>query len=219
MTQTNFFRRALIVAAAMGLVACATSTPRDYSLFEAAKPASILILPPLNDSPEIDATAAVFTTLTRPLAEKGYYVFPVALVKETFEQNGLSSAGDIHEVPLNKINDIFGADAVMYVRITEYGASIGRFGDVVVSAEASLKSTKTGETIWTQTATASSAEGQNNQNQGGLLGLLITTVIKQIANTVSDNSYEIAAMTSARLGSSLLAGPRLKASKEGIAEK
>jgi hypothetical protein len=205
--------RALCVVCAFVLVACAAPAPRDDSLFKAANPASILILPPLNASPDVDATNAVFAALTQPLSERGYYVFPVALVRETFEQNGLSQAADIHDLPLEKINAIFGADAVMYVTINEYGASIGRLGEVVVSAQASLKSTRTGQTIWSHGASASSAEGQNNQGTGAL-GLLLTAVIKQIVNTVTDSAYPVATVMTGRLASDIVAGPRLKAAQE-----
>jgi hypothetical protein len=37
---------------------------------------------------------------TLPLAESGYYVIPVSLASETFKQNGLANAADIHEVPV-----------------------------------------------------------------------------------------------------------------------
>lgn len=39
---------------------------------------------------------------TLPLAEAGYYVLPVAMVEETFQQNGLTNANDIRAVSLPK---------------------------------------------------------------------------------------------------------------------
>ena len=52
----------------------------DYTAFRASKPRSILVLPPLNNSPDVRATYSYLSTVTQPLAEAGYYVFPVALV-------------------------------------------------------------------------------------------------------------------------------------------
>jgi hypothetical protein len=57
---------------------------------------------------------------TLPLAESGYYVIPVSLASETFKQNGLANAADIH-VPVQKLRDIFGADAALYINVTDYG--------------------------------------------------------------------------------------------------
>lgn len=63
----------------------------DYSAYKEARPRSILVLPPLNESPDVKATYGMMSQVTYPLAEAGYYVLPVALVDETFRQNGLTS--------------------------------------------------------------------------------------------------------------------------------
>ena len=77
---------------------CAPTKSVDYSAFKQAKPRSILVLPPLNESPDVKATYSMLSQVTFPLAEAGYYVVPVALADETFRQNGLTSAGDVHQV-------------------------------------------------------------------------------------------------------------------------
>src|SRR5512143_1544805 len=94
----------------------------DYTAFRESKPRSILVLPPLNNSPDVRATYSFLSTVTRPLAEAGYYVFPVALVDQTFRENGYSHPGDIHQVPLNKLREIFGADATLFITVTQYGS-------------------------------------------------------------------------------------------------
>lgn len=77
---------------------CAPTKSVDYSAFKQAKPRSILVLPPLNESLDVKATYSMLSQVTFPLAEAGYYVVPVALADETFRQNGLTSAGDVHQV-------------------------------------------------------------------------------------------------------------------------
>lgn len=47
-------------------------------------PKSILVLPARNTTTSVDATDHFRYTVTRPLAEKGYYVFPVHLVDSFF---------------------------------------------------------------------------------------------------------------------------------------
>ena len=61
---------------------CATQPAVDYSAFKASKPASVLVLPPMNESPEVQASDAVLAQLTMPLAESGYYVIPVAVARK-----------------------------------------------------------------------------------------------------------------------------------------
>lgn len=196
------------------LSACVSMPPaHDYTAFKAANPASVIILPPLNNTPEVIAPYSVMTQLATPIAESGFYVFPVAMVNQTFNNNGLTQAADIQAVPTTKLKEIFGADTALYVTIDDYGTSY-----VVISSEtrvtvtASLVDLGTGNMLWTGAATASSAE-QQNANSGGLVGMLVQAAVNQIFETVTDRGFDIAAITSARLLSAesyngLLYGPR-----------
>ena len=106
------------------LTACATPQQNyDYTALRQSRPRSILVLPPLNNSPDMRATYSFLSTVTQPLAESGYYVFPVALVDQTFKENGLVNPGEMHQAPLAKLREIFGADATLYITVTEYGST------------------------------------------------------------------------------------------------
>jgi len=195
------------------LAGCATPPPqKDYSAFKQAKPASILVLPPVNLSPDVNASFSMLSHATLPLAESGYYVMPVALVNETFKQNGLANPPEMHEAPLPKLREIFGADAAMYIQITRYGTVYTVLDSAaVVSASARLVDLRTGTELWTGAATASNNEG-NNQG-GGLAGMLISALVKQVMNNLTDASHSVAGVTSTRLLSAgtpqgLLYGPR-----------
>lgn len=203
---------AVLLAAAL-LSACAAHAPQayDYSAFKASSPKSILVLPPLNDSPDINAVNGMLSQTPQPLAEAGYYVFPVAVVQQTFRQNGLDTPADIHNIGLDKLHRIFGADAVLYLRVKQYGTSYQVLvSDTRVTADATLIDGRSGTRLWHGTATASSAENQSNQS---LLVMLVQAAIEQIASTVSDKSHGIAAITSQRLlaggkFNGMLYGPR-----------
>ena len=71
---------------------CAAPKTIDYAAFKQSRPKSILVLPPINESPEVQASYSLVSQVTYPLAEAGYYVLPIALVDETFRQNGLTTA-------------------------------------------------------------------------------------------------------------------------------
>ncbi|WDT85862.1 DUF799 domain-containing protein [Alteromonas sp. 009811495] len=203
-----------IMTMLVALTACVSMPPaHDYTAFKAANPQSVIVLPPVNNTPEVVAPYSVMTQLATPIAESGYYVFPVAIVNQTFANNGLTEATDIHAVPPTKLNEIFGADTALYVTIEDYGTSY-----VVISSEtrvtvtASLVDLRSGEMLWTGKASASSAE-QQNSNSGGLVGMLVQAAVSQIFETVTDKGFEIAALTSTRLLSAesyngLLYGPR-----------
>ncbi|HFF9782092.1 DUF799 domain-containing protein [Serratia marcescens] len=203
----------LSVTAILLLSGCAKQTPYDYAAFHESKPKSILVLPPMNQSPDVKASHSVLASATLPLAEAGYYVMPVAVVEETFLQNGLTNANDIRAVSPKKLLQIFGADTVLYLDVTQYGTSY-----MVISSEtrvtvaARLVDLRNGKQLWAGTATASSNEGNNNS--GGLLGMVISAAISQIADTISDKGFDIGAIANTRLLSAtgqngaILYGPR-----------
>jgi len=201
-----------LLAATTLLTGCATKPAADYTAFRQSHPKSILVLPPVNNSTDIHASYSVLSTVTVPLAEAGYYVFPVAVVEQTFKENGLQNPGDISQTPLPKLQQIFGTDAVLYISVEKYGSVYQIIqSNVVVTAKAELVDARTGISLWKGQATASSAEGQNNG--GGLAGILVAAVVKQLINSVGDSGYPIAQMTSFRLLSptspnGLLYGPR-----------
>ncbi|BBG60071.1 DUF799 domain-containing protein [Providencia rustigianii] len=194
------------------LAGCAQPTKVDYSAFKQSKPKSILVLLPQNSTPEVQASHGLLAQTTLPLAEAGYYVFPVAVVEETFKQNGMTNAGDIQAVPPAKLREIFGNDAILYLSITEYGTSYQVIAsDTRVTASAKLVDARTGSLLWSGSATASSTEGNSSSN--GIVGILVSAVVNQIADTMTDKSYGIAGITSVRLLSAgkpngILYGPR-----------
>ncbi len=209
----RFLAIVMALAAVALLPGCATPKRIDYSAFKESRPRSILVLPPLNESLDVKATYGVLSQVTYPLAEAGYYVLPVALVDETFRQNGLTNAGDIHQVPAAKLREIFGADAALYIAVKEYGTRYMVLSSAaLVTAQATLVDLRSGATLWTGSAGASSEEGSGNN--GSLLTQLLTAAIKQIVRSAQeDAAYPVAGITSQRLLSAgrpagILYGPR-----------
>ncbi|AUG98841.1 DUF799 domain-containing protein [Pectobacteriaceae bacterium CE70] len=201
------------LAGVLVLTGCAKPVSYDYTAFKQSKPKSILVLPPLNHSPDINAGASFLTQVTYPLAESGYYVLPIAVVDETFKQNGLMTAQDIQAVNVSRLHQIFGADAALYLDITDYGSKYQVINsETRVTANARLVDLRTGKALWKGAATASTNEDQSNSNNG-IIGLLVQAAINQIANTITDKGHDIAGITSARLLTAggpghILYGPR-----------
>ena len=122
MRQPSSYGIAAFSVFVMLLTGCAaTNTPYDYSALENSRPRSILVMPPVNNSVEVYAPYIFLSTISRPLAEKGYYVFPVAVIDRFLKENGLPTPVEMNSVPLDKIAEHIGADAVLYVSIKEWG--------------------------------------------------------------------------------------------------
>lgn len=173
-----------------GLTGCATK-PYDYTNFRAHPPRSILVLPPLNQSTDVGGTYSYLSTVSQPIAEMGYYVFPVAVVDRFFKENGMPTAGEMHQAPLDKVRDILGADAVLYVTLTQYGTKYRVLSSVtVVVAACKLVDTQTGTVLWEGTISAQDSSG----GSGNLLGDLIAAAITQAINNSIDHGHEVARM-------------------------
>ncbi len=201
-------------AALLVLQGCVTPPkPYDYTAYREAKPASILVLPPINGTPEVQATPSVMAQMTQPLAESGYYVMPVSLVDETLKNNGMHTSEEAQQIPPAKLREIFGADAGLYVKVSRYGSVYKVINsETAVTLEAKLVDLRSGQLLWEGSASASSAE-QNNNSQGGLVGLLIKAVVDQIISASTDRSHPMAGIASQRLlaagrPNGLLPGPR-----------
>jgi len=202
--------RAAVLGLAGLLAGCAMENV-DYTAFRASRPASILVLPPLNSTVEAGAEAAVLAQATLPLAESGYYVVPVAVMDETFRQNGVYTAADAQSLPAAKLREIFGADAALYLHVTRYGVSYSiLFSSVAARIEATLVDLRTGATLWEDRKSVSES---NTDTSDGLAGMLVQAIVDQVVNTLSDSSYEVAGQAARKLLAAgrqggLLHGPR-----------
>lgn len=198
----KMIRNFSVLAVLLLATGCATQQRQiDYTAYKASKPRSILVLPPVSEAIDVNAGFGVLSQTSYPLAEAGYYVLPVSLVSETFKQNGMSTANDIHAISPQKLRAIFGADAALYLDVTKYGVSYQVFDSVAnVEVQGKLVDLRSGTTLWTGSASASSSENNNNNNSNlGLVGLLIQAAVKQVVNHVSDAAYPVAATANQRL--------------------
>ena len=211
----TFSKIAIAFVAVLLMAGCATKKPGwDYSAYKASKPRSILVLPPVNNSPDITATYSVMSFVTKPLSEAGYYVMPVAMVAEAFKENGLTQPSDMHATSPDKLRQIFGADAALYITVTKFGVSYTVVNsETMVQVQGKLVDLKTGATLWQGAAQASSVEAEQQQ-QGGLGALLVSAIVKQVLASTFDNSHKYSGMATERLlatgekSNGLLFGPR-----------
>jgi hypothetical protein len=177
----------LAVAAAVLATGCvAPPAKRDMSAFTAAAPRSILVVPAVNRSLDVDAPNYVLTTLPVPLAEKGYYVFPVNTAKFVLEQEGFYEGEKIHQQPPEALAKLFGADAVLYVTINRWDAQFALITTTVtVDFDYRLVS-KDGVEIWKENKQLRWQPDNNNNNSGGspmaaLLSAVISAAVARAA--------------------------------------
>jgi len=192
-----------LLIASIFLSGCVTLPPKDYTQFIQHQPKTILILPPRNLSAEMNANYSFYTQSAKSVAEMGYYVYPTVLVDQFFKQNGVLIADEMHEIPLEKLNEVFKSDAVLYINVVEYGTKyVVLSSNIIVVADAVLVDSKSGVELW---------RGRIHYNQQGSNGIL-EALLEQIINKLSDQAHQGAGIASDALfiteGQGLIKGPR-----------
>ena len=179
-----------LLSAIFFLNACQIQSPTNYGALIESKPRSILVIPPRNNSVEVNAPYTFLASITKPLSEKGYYVFPVAVIDTFFKENGMSITAEMNEIPLDKLRENIGADAVLYVTIDQWGQKYQVLSSkAVVSASLKLVDARTGELLWSARSYAEQASGDGG---GGLAGALFAAVIDQVAGSLKDKTFPLA---------------------------
>lgn len=201
--------QASLLLLGLALTGCAT-TPYDYGNYRAHFPRSILVLPPLNESTDIKGSYSYLSTVSYPIAEMGYYVYPVVVVDQMLKENGLPTPGEMHQASLKKFREVFGADAVLYITLKEYGTKFQLLSSVTrVTAQAKLVDAVAGTVLWEGTLVAQDDGGQNNSG-GGLLGAIINAAVKQAINSSVDYGHDVSRFANRQLmneNRGLLYGP------------
>lgn len=139
----------LIILLCCFVSGCTATQKKDYTKFNAADPYSILVLPVTNESVNVDAPDYFLSSISIPVAEQGYYVFPVNMIKRVLEDDGLSDANLVHNASTEKLATLFGADAVLYINIKRWDARyIVLATTITVELDYVIKDGETGEILW-----------------------------------------------------------------------
>jgi len=163
----------------LSLTGCVTQpTKVDQSALLAAAPRSILVVPTINRSLDVDAPNYVLASLPIPIAEKGYYVFPVNTTKFVLEQEGFYEGERIHQQPPESLAKLFGSDAILYVAIKQWDAKFVVFTTVVTVDFDYRLVGKDGVELWRENKRMQ-YQPQNNNNS--LLAAVISAAIARAA--------------------------------------
>ena len=183
--------------------ACATSPKPDYSKFFEHHSRSVLIVPAINKTTAVEAPTVFNTTVTRPFAERGYYVYPVFLTRDILNDLGLSDEGLIAQAQPQRFREIFGADAVLFVTVNTWTTTyVVLASSVTVEANYKLVDTDTGEVIWERTERVAEAS-----RGGSLLEMVISAAITALTVDYRPLARRTNVLVVDKPGQGLPAGP------------
>lgn len=183
MVNVDRFRRILFslsIALTVTLtIGCATRDVTKSQAFPGMyreHPQSILVPPPINRTTASEARGYYLTTIQPPLANQGFYVYPVEVITDVMKAEGMYQSGNLMKIDPAKFKKHFGADAVLYVIIKEWDTTyLVVAANVTVSLQYILRSTETGNILWAyedRIVRDTSGEGSND----GVAGLVVQAV-------------------------------------------
>lgn len=170
-----------------GLASCTTSNTvtrqKNYPKMYEDKPLSILIMPPINKTVDVDAKEYFYTSMAKPLCEKGYYVISPFVAMDFLKSESAYDSELFIDGDLAPFRNILGADAVLFTVINKWDKStIG--GKITVNIEYVLKSTTTREVLFERKGELTVDTSVNSG--GGGWGALIDLAASALSTALTD---------------------------------
>jgi len=177
----------LIAAALIAAQSCTTAKimkETAYAKLYSEQPLSIAVMPPINNTNNVEAKEFFYTTIPHVISERGYYVLSPFLCMELFKTESAYDSELFINGTLEKFHDVLGADAVLFTTIIDWKKSaIG--STVTVTVEYNLRSTKTNETMFQRKGTIV-YDTSVSVNGAGLFGALVGMAASALATAATD---------------------------------
>ena len=148
------------------------------------KPVTLLVMPPINNSNNVEAKELLYTSISLPLAEAGYYVISPHLAMEIFKAESAYDAENFLDQSVGMFGKVFGADAVIFSVIDEW-KKIG-FG-IQTKLKFIIKSTRTNEILFDRTCDLYLNLSDDNNYGGGIVGALANVAVSAINTALTDH--------------------------------
>ena len=101
------------MATSCGMMSTVTRESQYAKMYE-EKPITLLVMPPINNSTNVEAKDLLYTSISRPLAEAGYYVISPLLAMDILKAESAYDSEMFFDAPLTSFQNYFGADAVVF---------------------------------------------------------------------------------------------------------
>lgn len=181
-------KRFILLAIACCLLAsCAVSNRitrgNQYAKMYEEKPITLLIMPPINNSTNVEAKDLLYTSISRPLVEAGYYVISPLVAMDVMKAESAYDAELFIDAPLAIFNNYFGADAVVFSVIDSWNKKgLG----IETNIRYIIKSAYTNEVLFERSCDLY-LDLSINSNSGTLLGILVDLAASAINTAATDH--------------------------------
>lgn len=171
----------LTVLSVILLASCVTYTRESqYPKMYEEKPLTLLVMPPINNTTNVEAKELLYTSISQPLIEAGYYVVSPHLALELLKAESAYDAEMFIDQDAAIFGRVFGADAVIFSVIDVWKKK--GFG-IETKIKYLIKSTATNEILFERSCDLYlnlSEHSAGNSGVGALINLT-ASAIKTIA--------------------------------------
>ena len=155
----------------------------QYSKMYEEKPITLLVMPPINNSTNIEAKDLLYTSISRPLVEAGYYVISPLLAMDVLKAESAYDAEMFFDAPLTVFNNFFGADALVFSVIDSWAK---RGMGIQTKIRYVIKSAYTNEILFDRSCVLY-LDLSVNSGTGGLIGALVDLAASAITTAATDH--------------------------------
>ena len=155
----------------------------QYAKMYEEKPITLLVMPPINNSANVEAKDLLYTSISRPLAEAGYYVISPLLAMDILKAESAYDSENFFDAPLTAFNNYFGADAVVFSIIDSWAKKgLG----IQTKIRYVIKSAYTNEILFDRSCDLY-LDLSIDSGSGGALGALIDLAASAINTAATDH--------------------------------
>ena len=177
-----------LIAAAALLVSCGTAKTltrgEQYPGMYETKPVTLLVMPPINKTSYVPAKELLYTSISRPLAEAGYYVISPLLAMDVLKAESAYDAEPFIDAPLGTFHDYFGADAVVFSEIKSWTKQ--GFG-IRTDIRYFIRSTASGEIIFDRSCNLYLDLSSNSSSSSSLLSVIVNLAVSAIETAATEH--------------------------------
>lgn len=181
-------KRILFVIALASMVSsCGTMNQvtrgQQYAKIYEEKPLTLLVMPPINNTANVEAKDLLYTSISRPLAEAGYYVISPLLAMDVLKAESAYDAEMFVDSPLTMFQNYFGCDAVVFSEINTWAK---KGFAIETNIRYFIKSAVTGEIIFDRNCDLI-LDLQERSGGGSALSALSNLVVSAVRTATTDH--------------------------------
>ena len=182
MKRILYFVVLCCMATSCGMLNTVTRESQYAKMYE-EKPITLLVMPPINNSANVEAKDLLYTSISRPLVEAGYYVISPLLAMDVLKAESAYDAEMFFDAPLAAFQNYFGADAVVFSVIDSWAKKgLG----IQTKIRYVIKSAYTNEILFDRSCDLY-LDLSVNSGSGGALGALIDLAASAINTAATDH--------------------------------